>query len=409
MNSRYVITRMEWKDKEYLVYAMLNDKRRLVEVNCERTDEKSILGNIYIGRVKEVVPNLNAAFIEIGDGITCYYSLEDYKSPLFTHKAGKKELCAGDELVVQVTKAAVKTKQPTVTTNLSFAGKCMVLTTENTQISASAKLSEDRRRSTKEVLEKFRREEREYAAKYKIPGYELQFGLIGRTRIWNEDVTLVDIENEFDRLKNEYCTLATTCVHKTAFTLLKEADPFYLKELDGVSLEEGDEVVTDCRDVYEELKASAQFRENQLRFYEDDNYPLEKLYSLEKKLAECLNEKVWLKSGAYLVISPTEALTVIDVNSGKNIKGKNPEENFLKINKEAAVEIARQLRVRNISGICIVDFINLKDKSAKDELMRVFRKELNKDRIPTRLIDITKLGLVEVTRKKVHASLAEQL
>ena len=122
-----------------------------------------------------------------------------------------------------------------------------------------------------------------------------------------------------------------------------------------------------------------------------------------------MNEKVWLKSGAYLVISPTEALTVIDVNSGKNTKGKNPEENFLKINKEAAVEIARQLRVRNISGICIIDFINLKDKAAKDELMRVFRKELNKDRIPTRLIDITKLGLVEVTRKKVHASLAEQL
>ena len=133
------------------------------------------------------------------------------------------------------------------------------------------------------------------------------------------------------------------------------------------------------------------------------------LYGLKHELDRALNRQVWLPSGGYLVIEPTEALTVIDVNSGKNTAGKDANANFLKINKEAAAEIARQLRLRNISGICIVDFINMKGKEAQDELMHTFRMELKRDRIPVQLVDITKLGLVELTRKKVKRSLAEQL
>ena len=118
---------------------------------------------------------------------------------------------------------------------------------------------------------------------------------------------------------------------------------------------------------------------------------------------------MWLKSGAYLVIQPTEALTVIDVNTGKNIAKKDAQENFLKIDQEAAGEIARQLRLRNISGIIVVDFINLVSEAAREELVRAFRAALKSDPIPAQLIDITKLGLVEVTRKKVRKSLQEML
>ena len=126
-------------------------------------------------------------------------------------------------------------------------------------------------------------------------------------------------------------------------------------------------------------------------------------------MEDALRERVWLKSGAYLIIQPTEALTVIDVNTGKNIAKKGVQENFLKVNKEAAIEIARQLRLRNISGIIVIDFMNLTSKDAEAELLSVLRTELRKDPVLSQVIDMTKLGLVEVTRKKVRKSLMEML
>ena len=141
--------------------------------------------------------------------------------------------------------------------------------------------------------------------------------------------------------------------------------------------------------------------------YQDQSLSLSALYSIAAQIKNALRERVWLKSGAYLVIQPTEALTVIDVNTGKNIAKKEVQENFLKINQEAAIEIARQLRLRSISGIIVVDFINLASENAREELMRTFRAALKYDPAPAQLIDITKLGLVEVTRKKVRRSLQE--
>ena len=144
-----------------------------------------------------------------------------------------------------------------------------------------------------------------------------------------------------------------------------------------------------------------------LRLYEDKILPLHKLYGIEAHLDNALRERVWLKSGAYLVIQPTEALTVIDVNTGKCISKKKDDEAYLKINLEAAKEAARQIRLRNLSGIILVDFINLSKEEYMDELLRVFRQELQKDPIATSLVDVTKLQLVEVTRKKVRKPLHE--
>ena len=146
-----------------------------------------------------------------------------------------------------------------------------------------------------------------------------------------------------------------------------------------------------------------------LRYYNDAMLSLSSLYNVKSSLENALAEKVWLKSGAYLIIQPTEALTVIDVNTGKNVAKKDMQENFLKVNKEAAIEIAYQLRLRNLSGIIVVDFINLDSKEAEAELMSTFRAALKVDPVPTQLIDITKLGLVEVTRKKVRKALGEVL
>ena len=151
------------------------------------------------------------------------------------------------------------------------------------------------------------------------------------------------------------------------------------------------------------------FIERQLIGYEDEMVSLSALSGIPSQLHDALRERVWLKSGAYLIIQPTEALTVIDVNTGKNIAKKEMQENFLKVNIEAAEEIARQLRLRNISGIVIVDFINLEAKSAESELLNVFGAALKKDPVPTQIVEMTKLGLVEVTRKKIKKSLRESL
>lgn len=137
---------------------------------------------------------------------------------------------------------------------------------------------------------------------------------------------------------------------------------------------------------------------------------MDAVYDISRTLTRALREKVWLKSGAYLVIQPTEALVSIDVNTGKAIsKKKDVQRNFLKVNLEAAREIAFQLRLRNLSGIVLVDFIDMADEEARRELLELFRAELGKDPVPAKLVDMTKLGLVEVTRKKVRMSLAEQI
>ena len=146
-----------------------------------------------------------------------------------------------------------------------------------------------------------------------------------------------------------------------------------------------------------------------LSLYTDENLPLMKLYRLESVLKSATDRRVWMKSGGYLVIEPTEALTVIDVNTGKYTGKKTPAETILKINLEAAHEVARQLSLRNLSGIIIVDFIDMESKEDQETLMRTLGEELSRDPVKTILVDMTRLGLVEITRKKVRRPLHEIL
>ena len=386
----------------------------MLECSLCATEDESILGNLYIGRVENVVKNLNAAFIRISPEQICYYSMDDYKQPLFTKKISeKKPLVEGEELVVQVSREALKTKEPAVTTNLNFTGKYAVLTTENQRIGISSKLSKKERERLKQLADSIEHPD---------------FGLILRTNA--KDASDEDILAEIKELAAEWQTLKETAKHKTCYTCLKKEPPAYIKEIVNLPNNDVDEVVTDNRSLFEQLcnmygvpeadlwtKGAisvtideVKVSENlTLRFYNDALLSLSSLYSVKSSLENALAEKVWLKSGAYLIIQPTEAMTVIDVNTGKNVVKKEVQENFLRINKEAALEIARQLRLRNISGIIIVDFMNLTSKEAEAELMSTFRAALKADPVPTQLIDITKLGLVEVTRKKVRKSLGEVL
>ena len=183
-------------------------------------------------------------------------------------------------------------------------------------------------------------------------------------------------------------------IHSSSYNYSNEIEDIVLK-----NKYDSFKVITDKEDIYEELRTRIEGRF--LYFYDDEMVSLEKLYSLETRLEKGFNRTVYLKSGGSIVVEPTEALTVFDVNTGKLIKGKNVEATFLKINKEAAKEIVRIIRLRNFSGIIIIDFINMKDNNKISELISYLKNELSKDEVVVKYVDITALGLVEITRKKI--------
>ncbi len=196
--------------------------------------------------------------------------------------------------------------------------------------------------------------------------------------------------------------------HLTAYSYLYKDDSFLKDRINKVfRKKEYTEIVTDIPQVYEDLKSSF----DDIRLYEDSDYGLSKLYSLKTILEEATAKKVWLKCGGYLCIEHTEAMTVIDVNSGKFTpsKGTDKESAYLSVNLEAASEVCRQLRLRNISGIIIIDFINLVSEDARETLMELLKKESSDDIVKVTVLDITALGLVELTRKKDLPPLYEQL
>ena len=188
--------------------------------------------------------------------------------------------------------------------------------------------------------------------------------------------------------------------------------PSYLTSILGTRSENLKEILTDDLELYEQIREflTEEMPKDveKLRLYEDCHFPLKALYRLEKGLSDALSARVWLKSGAYLVIEPTEALTVIDVNTGKYTGGKDKQAAVLKINREAAKEIARQLRLRNLSGIILVDFIDMDQAEEKEELLALMRELLKKDPMKAAAVDLTELGLMELTRKKQKKTLMEQ-
>lgn len=392
---------IEKRDSRIRTYFMENGD--IVEIHSAPAKESETgshrLGDVYVGRVKNIVPNIGSAFIEIEKGVNCYYDMKDAENSFFTHKSGRKALCIGDELVVQISREAVKTKAPTVTGNISFTGRYAVLTHGNTRIGVSSKIPKNLRDEYKARLKVFQND---------------RFGIIVRTNA--KDIPFADLLDEITSLREEYESLFSMAVTRRCFSCLKSAPPSYILDLKNVYMDGMQEIVVGEKDLYTRIQSF--FRTelpdklDLLKLYDNPEFPLDKLYSTQTVLDKALRERAWLKTGGYLIIQPTEALTVIDVNSGKTAvraSGRSSsEEGAMKVNLEAAEEAAKQIRLRNLSGIIIVDFINMESGENTQRLLREFRMYLARDPIQTSLVDITPLGLVEVTRKKVRRALFEQ-
>lgn len=393
MLNKMVITRLS-SEKDSFITARY-EEGKIVELAVEKPEEASILGNIYIGKVKNIVPSIQAAFIEIAPGQECYFSLTENPAPHFTNPKTNPNVIIGDEIIVQVTKEGIKTKAPVVSSNLNFTGKYVVLTSKNTKLGLSGKLSVQQKKQLREKI---------------APIMTQEHGLIIRTNA--VQATDEQLFSEIEKLKSRYQKMIQDAPYRTCYSILFQSAKGYINHVKNAYSSTLSQIVTDQPNIYEELlhyiKEEQPEDEEKLFLYEDETYPLTKLYHLEGELRDALMERVWLKSGAYLVIEPTEAFTVIDVNTGKFSRNKKKQETFFKINMEAAKEIARQLRLRNISGIIVIDFIDLKEKERQHQLMENFQKFLKRDPVQTTVVGISKLNLVEVTRKKVRKSLREQ-
>lgn len=391
------------------IFSFLLNGSKAVEIHCDACREDSILDEIYIGKVQNIVKNISAAFVEIAPGTVCYLPLEDLKHPVYTKKGTSHNIQQGDELLVQVKREGIKTKAPAVTTNLTLHGKYALLTTGDTQISVSSKLPKEEKERLLRVVK-----DNSSADNGSLEGMsagERAYGWLLRTNAGGASPEV--IKKDLLRLQTKYEELMKTAQYRTCFSCLLARLSAYLKRLSDLYTKEVDEILTDDRELFEQM--TEYFQENQpedtakLRFYEDRLLPMEKLYSLDCHLKEALGERVWLKSGGYLVIQPTEALTVIDVNTGKFTAGKKKEAAFLKLNQEAALEAARQIRLRNLSGIVIIDFINMEETESETQLLRTLDGALRLDPIRTTLVDMTKLSLVEITRMKKERPLHESV
>ncbi len=370
--------------------------KECVEISCDIEEERSLIGNIYVGKVKNIVKNIDAAFVEIKKGVLCFLPLSEAEGAIFTTPKDNAKLVVGDELLVQVLKDGVKTKAPVVSTNLNFTGRYFVFTTKRKdELGISNKLNEEDRKRLQEYAQTKENED---------------FGIIIRTNAKNASVE--ELDKEYEYLKAIHDKVVNFGVHKTVFSLLMQDEAPYIKQLRNIRQEELEEIITDDQEIYDQAYEFLEKHQPadlpKLRMYSDESYSLWKLYGLETVLDDAVRSRVWLKSGGYLIIQQTEAMVVIDVNTGKSIGKRKSQEHFLKINLEAAEEIAHQLRLRNLSGIIIVDFIDMEKEESRHKLMKEFDMMLRKDRIKTSLIDMTKLNLIEITRKKVKKPLHEQ-
>ena len=397
--TKVVVTQLN-NQRFFLVY----EENELVE--CHPLQEKQSLqiGNIYLGRVEKVVKNIQSAFIRLDADNVGYLSLDEKPAIILNRQLpkGLTSIAEGDTILVQVEQEPQKMKQARVTSNISLGGNYVALDLSGGRIGVSKKIKDHERADALKGI-----------VQNDVNAVDLKekYGCVLRTAC--ENAPNEAVLKEYRR----FCKEMEEIIHKARFErntgCIKAGKSEYMALLSDYGMDRIDELKTDLPDVYAELRNDVQEISNlqgvypELVLYDDADYPLYKLLSLETEIKKLLSKKVWLKSGGFLVIEPTEAMVVIDVNTGKSIGKKDKGNHILKLNLEAAEEITKQLRLRNLSGIIMVDFINMSDTQKTEELLAYLQKELKKDPIETILVDMTKLQLVEITRKKIRQPLKE--
>ena len=401
MSKKLVLTKLNIPSIAPADVAVLYEDSKATYIDIFYEDEPFVLGNIYVAHVNDVVKNINAAFVEYSPGKKAYLSLENTENTFFINRKNTTKICQGDNILVQIKKEPIKTKDAVCSTCIEFSSNYVVLTYGVAGINVSTKIKDNSLRQSlsnycSDIISDIMYDKEAYGMITEELFYNIlsNTGIIVRTQAQDiSDYELIkeDILKQFEAL--------FLCFNKALYS--KGRTCIYSNEnpiLSVINKHKSDEIITDNEEIYKLLCEQS----IDVKLYEDSLLPLYKLYNIEGLLNDVSSRKVWLKSGAYLVIDYTEAMTVIDVNTGKCEKGKNKEDTILKINLEAAIEAMRQIKLRNISGIIIIDFIDMAKDEAKEALLNQLIDEAKKDNIKTSIMGLTRLNLVEITRKKIR-------
>ncbi len=382
--------------------AVLED-RVLVEMYIERSYQQRLVGNIFHGRVENVLPGMQAAFVDIGLEKNAFLYVEDALPPrsangLHNHGLGASItdiLKKGQDVIVQIVKEPIGTKGPRVTTHITLPGRYVVLMPTMDYIGISRRIEQDRERERLKEL----------ASRFKPEG----MGLIVRTVA--EGVEEEDFAQDVQLLTRLWRKILHRASQGPVPNLIHRDLELIQRILRDVFTEDVDRLTVDSRSEYEKIMELLDITSPKLKYkvFLEERENIFQDYGIEQEIERALKRKVWLKCGGYLVIDQAEALTVVDVNTGKYVGSTNLEDTVLRTNLDAAVEIARQLRLRNIGGIIIIDFIDMQQESHRRQVLKVLEEEIKKDKTRTNILGITQLGLVEMTRKKVRPSLSEVL
>ena len=377
--------------------------RSLVEhyVGSLEPDDTAIDGNIYLGKVQNVLPGMEAAFIDVGtpkNGVLYRGDVAfDPSDVEESHPRIERLLKNGQAVLVQVTKNPIGAKGARLTQEVSLAGRFVVMVPGQPETyGISKRLPDDERKRLRRVLEGLRPPDA---------------GLIVRTAA--EGATDVELRRDVERLRAQWEQISKVASRAKAPSLVYQEPTLVVRVIREEFTKEYRGVVIDDRDLYEEVRgyveAIAPELAERVEYYdpEEEGLPLYERFHVQEQLLKALDRKVWLPSGGSLIVESTEALTVIDVNTGKNVGRTNLEETVYRNNLEASEEVARQLRLRDIGGIIVIDFIDMEIRKNRDDVIRAFRDALARDKTRTQVFDISELGLVEMTRKRISEGLVE--
>ncbi|HWO42295.1 MAG TPA: Rne/Rng family ribonuclease [Candidatus Eisenbacteria bacterium] len=391
----------------------------LAEFLIERKEERGIAGNIYKGKVARVLPGMQAAFIDIGMEKAAFLHASDFFSmpedvELITGVEGgadadappkpaahrrlplEKQIARGEELLVQVAKDPLGTKGARVTSHVSLPGRYIVFMPNTKHVGVSRRIESDQeRKRLKEIAQSLLTEDGGFILRTASEGRskrDIQRDLRFLTRIWK-------------RIKKKAeTTPAPALIHQDLDLIARTIRDYFTADTEQV-------VIDSAKDHRRMVDFARQFMprvRSKIVLYSEKE-PLFDRYGIEEKVQKALDRRVWLKSGGYIVIERTEALTAIDVNTGRFVGKRNQEETIVRTNLEAAQEIVRQLRLRNIGGIIIIDFIDMEKEANRKKVYEALKEALKKDKARTNILKISELGLIEMTRQRTRESLENQL
>jgi ribonuclease G len=377
------------------------------ELHIERSAERGLVGNVYMGRVSRVLPGMQSAFVEIGLERAAFLHIADifeHRRSLYANGTSEaprpieRMLAEGQPLMVQVIKDPIGTKGARLSTQLSIAGRLLVYLPQDSHIGISQRIEdEEERRSLREKVQAL------------LPAEE-RGGFIVRTMA--ESASEAELAQDIDYLRKLWENMRRRAAAAAAPSLLHQDLSLAQRVLRDFVTEQTDRILIDSRENFAKLEAFAQdYMQSVLKRIQHygGERPLFDLYHVEEEIEKALARRVDLKSGGYLIVEQTEAMTTIDVNTGAYVGVRNFDDTIFKTNLEAAQVIARQLRLRNLGGIIVIDFIDMENADHRGAVLAELAKALAKDRTRMTVNGFTQLGLVEMTRKRTRESLAHVL